>query len=195
MKQTFHAITLFVLLAPFAATAQPEGSRWGFEFRPALSVATARFGGSALDPGLGFEGTFSYRMMPHLHAYAGWGWHRMSAGHSFAGSDMDFEETGYTFGLQFVHPLGETGVEYLFRAGAVYDHIETENADGDIVNDSKHGFGWQAEAGVSVTVTESLSLQPTLRFRSLNRTVTIGGTATDVGLRALTVGAGLRWAL
>ncbi len=65
--------------------------------------------------------------------------------------DTDFEETGYTFGLQFIHPLGTSEkISYLIRAGGIYNHIEVENSAGDITADSGHGLGWEIGAGVQV---------------------------------------------
>jgi hypothetical protein len=32
------------------------------------------------------------------------------------------------------------------RAGGTYDHVEIENAAGEVIGDSGHGFGWEAGA-------------------------------------------------
>ena len=62
-----------------------------------------------------FMRTLAVRALKHLHVYGGWDWMHFSSDNSFAGSNMDFEETGYTYGLRYQHPLrGETG-GLLFR--------------------------------------------------------------------------------
>ena len=112
---------------------------------------------------------------------------------SFAGTDASFEETGYTFGLQFIHPIGESDVSFLVRAGGTYNHIEVENKDGEIIIDSGHGLGWQAEAGLKIHMSENFSLLPSVRYRSLSRDIEINNTNTSVDLNYVSVGVGLSW--
>jgi hypothetical protein len=131
--------------------------------------------------------------MPHLAAYAGWSYNNFAVDQSFAGADASFEETGYTFGLQFIHPIGESNISYLVRAGGTYNHIEIENNDGDITIDSGHGLGWQAEAGLVIPLSEKFSLLPSLRYRSLSRDIDIENVSTPVQLNYFSVGVGLSW--
>lgn len=73
-----------------------------------------------------------YRVQPHLSVYAWLDWHRFTADASFAGSNNDFEETGYAVGLQFEHPIARSkSVALQLRAGGIYNHIEVENTAGD----------------------------------------------------------------
>jgi len=162
------------------------------EFRGGMAVATQNLGGTDLGEGLGFEGTVSYRFMPHLAAYGGWDWLRFPADQSFAGPDVDFEETGYAFGLQFDHPFrGETsGAAYRVRMGATWNHIEIEDADGEIFADSGHGFGWEAGTGVIFPFGDTWRFTPGLRYRSLARALTVGGTSTSVDLTYLSLELG-----
>jgi len=179
-------------LIGLAATAHAE-KRWGFDLRTG--------GGPSQDPdqvamgaGWGFEGTFQYRFMPHLGAYAGWDWVRFPTDDSFAGTDMDFEETGYVFGLRFEHPFsGElgTGPAWWVRAGGTYDHIEIENPDGDIVVDSGHGLGWEAGTGLAFALGTNWSLTPGARYRSLSRDMTISGAVQKVDLSYVLFEVGL----
>lgn len=93
-------LTLVLGLALFLATDTTNAqSPFSWEIRAGVDFATQDVGDADLNTGFGFEGTLAYHFMPHLSAYAGWGWHRFSADDSFAGSSTDFEETGYTFGL------------------------------------------------------------------------------------------------
>lgn len=131
--------------------------------------------------------------MPHLAAYTGWGWNRFTSSQSFAGSNMDFEETGYTLGLQFIHPVASSKINFVIAAGGIYNHIETENTNGDIISDSGHGWGWQMEAGVSAPLSKRLNLMPTVRYRSLSRDIKVESSSTAVDLNYVSVGAGLSW--
>ena len=64
--------------------------------------------------------------MKHLHGFAGWSYNTFS----IEDSNANLDETGYTFGLQFIHPLGTSAkLSYLLRAGAIYNHLEFEDGD------------------------------------------------------------------
>lgn len=168
--------------------------RWSLELRPGVNYATQDISDADLGLGFGAELTVAYRFMSHLAAYAGWSYNNFAVDQSFAGTDASFEETGYTFGLQFIHPIGETEVKYLVRAGGTYNHLEIENSDGDITIDSGHGLGWQAEAGLVIPLSEKFSLLPSIRYRSLNREISINNTTTSVNLNYFSSGVGLSWA-
>jgi hypothetical protein len=168
--------------------------RWGLEFRTNASIPVQKLGGSDLNTGYGFEGTLAYRFMSHLGLYAGWSWNRFGSGQTFAGNNMDFEETGYTVGLQFIHPFSEQSkLKYLIRGGGIYNHIEVENPAGDIISDSGHGLGWQLEAGLAVPLGERWQLMPSVRYRSLARNLTVNETTTAVNLNYLSAGASIVW--
>ena len=186
-------LTTVALVLVFAFHQVKSQDRWTLEFRPGVDFATKNIADADLRIGFGFEGAIAYRFMPHLAAYAGWSWNHFAADESFAGTDASFEETGYTFGLQFIHPIGESGLSYLLRAGGTYNHIEIENNDGNIIIDSGHGLGWQAEAGLVIPLSDKFSLLPSLRYRSLNRDIEIENVSTSVDLNYLSVGVGLSW--
>jgi hypothetical protein len=178
-----------LLLISNSAVAQ---DRFGVELRVGPEFATQDLGNANLNTGFGSELVFSYRFLPYLGAYGGWGYGRMSAdGNSFAGTDIDVEETGYTFGLQFIRPIRTSRYGYFLRAGAIYNHIEVENTDGDITADSGHGFGWQVGAGPVITLGQNWELMPGLRYRSLSRDIEVGGVNTDVDLTYFTAGVGI----
>lgn len=185
---TIVALTLLTVLNQSQAQ-----DKWSLEFRPGVNYATQDIADADLGLGFGTELTIAYRFMPHLAAYAGWSYNNFAVDQSFAGPDASFEETGYTFGLQFIHPIGESGLSYLVRLGGTYNHIEIENSDGDIIIDSGHGLGWQAEAGLVIPLSERFSLLPSLRYRSLNRDIKIENVSTSVNLNYLSVGVGLSW--
>ncbi|MEO9870611.1 outer membrane beta-barrel protein [Ekhidna sp.] len=186
-KFSVSVLSLIVYFISHTSLAQDV---WSVEVRPGVNVATKDLGDADLNTGFGFEGTFSYRFMPHLSAYAGWSWNKFKSDESFAGTDMDFEETGYTFGLQFIHPIGASDLDFIVRAGALYNHIEVEDDDGELISDSDHGFGWQAGGGIVFSLSERWRLIPTVRYRSLSRDLTIGNTETEVDLNYVSFGIG-----
>lgn len=183
---TAVALTMFMVFNQSHAQ-----DRWNLELRPGVNYATRDISDADLGLGFGGELTIAYRFMPHLAAYAGWSYNNFAVDQSFAGKDASFEETGYTFGLQFIHPIGESEIKYLLRAGGTYNHIEIENNAGDIVIDSGHGLGWQAEAGLAIPISNKFSLLPSVRYRSLSREITINNVITDASLNYLSVGIGL----
>jgi hypothetical protein len=190
-KLLLITVTLALIFAINQSIAQ---DRWSLELRPGVNYATQDISDADLGLGFGAELTVAYRFMSHLAAYAGWSYNNFAVDQSFAGTDASFEETGYTFGLQFIHPIGETEIKYLVRAGGTYNHLEIENSDGDITIDSGHGLGWQAEAGLVIPLSEKFSLLPSIRYRSLNREISINNTTTSVNLNYFSSGVGLSWA-
>ena len=154
------------------------------EILPGASFATENLAGADLGTGGGAEVNVSYRFLPHLAGFAGWDWHRFAATTSFAGSDVDFEETGYAFGVRFEHPIGSAAAPALMvRVGGTYNHIEIENAAGDILTDSGHGFGWEAGTGLAFRLGDRWHLTPSVRFRSLKKDLSLGNFQTEGTLR------------
>ncbi len=175
------AITLFSLFA-LNSFAQPQQSRFSFELNSGPSIANKDLGGADLNIGAGFEGILHYRVMPHVSAHLGWGWNKFSADQSFAGPDMDFEETGYIFGLQFKHPFKNNSLSWFVRASGLYNHIEIENEDGDIIEDTGHGLGLQFAGGLDILLTNTWSFTPSLKLNSLSRDLESGETERNLNL-------------
>ena len=183
-------IGLILILSSQSADAQ---KKWSFELKPGVSFPTKDLHDAKLKTGFGFEGVLAYRFMPHLAAYAGWSWNKFNADKSFAGNDTDFEETGYSFGLQFVHPFPNSSISFLLKAGGTYNHIETENSEGNIINDTGHGPGWQAGAGVSIPLGNRWNLAPEARYRSLSRDLKIGNVKIPADLNYVSAGLGVSY--
>jgi opacity protein-like surface antigen len=184
------AFVMFAILS-LNGIAQESEKRFGFELGSGASFATSQLAGTSLKTGFGFEGIFHYRFMPHAGIYGGWGWNKLAANNSFAGSDVCFEETGYVLGLQFKHPVGSMPLSYYLRAGGLYNHIEVENADGDIIGDTGHGFGFQLAAGIDYSLGKNWSLTPGVKFNSLSRDLEMGGTTTKLNLNYVSVRVGI----
>ncbi|PKP48288.1 MAG: opacity protein [Bacteroidetes bacterium HGW-Bacteroidetes-1] len=179
--KTKGLFTLAVLaLLSLNSIAQENEKRFGFELSTGASWATSKPGDAKLNTGFGFEGIFHYRFMPHTGVYAGWGWNRFGADNSFVGTDVCFEETGYVFGLQYEHPIEAMPLSYYFRAGGLYNHIEIENADGDIIGDTGHGLGFQLAAGIDYALGKNWSITPELKFNYLSGDVEMEGVSTTL---------------
>ncbi|MHB1327230.1 MAG: outer membrane beta-barrel protein, partial [Gemmatimonadales bacterium] len=113
---------------------------------------------------------------------------------TFAGTDIDVEETGYVLGLRFEHPLAGAGSPALvLRGGATFVHIEMENTDGDLVADSGHGLGWEAGAGLSLPLGRRWRVVPLVRYRSLTRDIDVGSVTTPASLRYVGLDVGFHW--
>jgi hypothetical protein len=189
-----NVVAMSVLLVLLSSNFAQSQSRFSLMLGSGANFPTEKLGDANLKTGFGFEGTVSYRFLQHLSVYAGWGWNKFSAKQSFAGSDIDFEETGYTYGLRFAHPIAaESKIKYVIGAGGVYNHIEVEDNKGEVIADSGHGLGWELDAGVSVPIGKHLSIIPGVRYRSLSRRIKTGNVNTSVDLNYISAGVGLSW--
>ncbi|MGQ7869900.1 outer membrane beta-barrel protein [Sunxiuqinia sp. sy24] len=186
-------LTLFglIILLSVSSLAQEKNKRFGFELSSGVSIASQKLADVNLNTGLGIEGIFHYRFLQHVGIYAGWGWNSFGADNSFTGNDVCFEETGYVYGLQFKHPIGNSPISYYLRTGGLYNHIETENADGDIIDDTGHGLGWQAAVGFDIELGNNWSLTPGVKFNSLSRDTQFEGVSRQLDLKYQTLRIGI----
>ncbi len=190
IKEIIIVLVSIVFFTP-VINAQNNESRFGLEISTGLSVATNKLGDASLKTGFGAEAIFHYRFISSTGIYAGWGWNRFSCENSFAGVNSDFEETGYVMGLQFKHSVGASPLSLYLRAGALYNHIEIENEEGDIINNSGHGWGWQVAGGVDIRLSEKVSLTPGVKLNSLRRDIIFDGTARELKHNYLSFRIGL----
>jgi hypothetical protein len=191
MKATKVILLVIAIILSTTSWKHLKAQGLGVELNMGAAYTTQNLAGSDLNLGMGIEALLSYQFMPHTGIYAGWGWNRFKGDQSFAGPDTDFEETGYVLGLQFRHPLGNSPYSYLLRAGALYNHIELENTDGDITEDTGHGWGWQAAAGLDIPFNNSWSLVPSVSYHSLSRDLNTGGINHELDLRHLQLRIGV----
>jgi hypothetical protein len=190
MKLRIGLLTIALTVFALNATAQNNQDRWAFELSTGASYATTEIGDANLKAGPAIEGTFYYRFLEHTSIYLGWGWKKFGSNHSFAGNNMDFEETGYTYGVQFKHPLANTRLNYVVRAGGIYNHVEIENTDGDIISDTGHGLGWQAAGGIELPLGRSWTLIPMVKYSSLSRDFESGADEFNSNLNTLSTQIG-----
>jgi len=181
-------IVIFTLSMVLASVAIFSQEKWSVEFRPNINFPTEDFVDTNIKVGYGFEVAFGYQFMEHLGAYAGWGYNNFN----IKDSDVDFDETGYTFGLQFIHPIGSSeNLSLLFRAGGIYNHIELEDNDGNLIDDSGHGFGWEVGAGLNYNIGGNWNLRPQIGYRTLSRDLNIEETTFNVDVNYIAVGLGI----
>jgi opacity protein-like surface antigen len=186
MKSTLFS--LFVLGTFLFANSLFAQNRASFELRGHSSFPTEDFGNTNLQNGLGFEAMFDYRFLPHLSAYVGWGWNQMTT--DVPQNELDVEETGYLFGLQFNHPIGDGWLSYYVRAGGTYNHLEIEDTSGDILDDSGHGLGYRLGLGLDITVLGNLHIKPGVKYQALTRDVTIATITNSVDHNYFAAGVG-----
>jgi opacity protein-like surface antigen len=191
MKKLITTLTIIGIVLTLSLQQVHAQSNLSWEIRAGVDLATQDLGDADLNTGFGFDGILTYQFMEHTSVFGGWGWHRFTSDDSFAGSNMDFEETGYTFGLEFLHLLGNTSMDFYIRGGGIYNHIEVESSDGDITADSDHGLGWQAEAGLAFNLGNKWMLKPGVRYRSLSRDIEVGNITTDIDLTYFNLAVGI----
>jgi opacity protein-like surface antigen len=183
-KMGAMAISIILLMTAHIATAQ---NRWRAEIRSGVDFPTKDLGTTKLKTGFGFEGSLTYHFFPQLGIYGGWTWNKFAADKS----DLDFNETGYCLGLHYMRSIGTSKMNYTIKGGGTYNHIETENNSGDIINDTKHGFGWQLGVGLTISLAARWLLIPEIRYRSLSRDIKIGTENMAADLNYLSAGLGL----
>lgn len=172
------ALTLAIFTLAASASAQ---ERWAFELRGGAAFPTQDMVGDlGTGNGVALGGAFAYSLMPHLGAYLGWDWMHFNPENSFAGADVDFEGTGYVAGLRFQHPVSDAvPFDVWARGGVRYDHLELENADGDLIAGTDREVGFDVGAGVAVTVAERWSVTPGVRYRAISHDVQIAPNTTE----------------
>lgn len=189
-KLTLTAIAFTILMLTSNLVAD---NNFGIELRPGVNYAVQDIQDAELGVGVGAELTFFYNIKPYFSIYLGWSYNNFAEDQSFIGPDGNFEETGYTFGFQYLKQISETILSLVIRAGGTYNHIEIENNKGEIVIDSGHGLGWQVETGLKINISEKFSLIPSIRYRALNRVIKIDQVDTPVDLNYLSLGLGFNW--
>ncbi len=190
LRVKFCVLFIFFLSASISIAQD----KWTVEFRPNLNFVTKDLGSADLNTGFGTEVAVGYRFMEHLGAYAGWGWNKFKSDNAsfISTGDADFEVTGYTFGLQFIHPIGTSEKwSYLIRVGGIYNHIEVEDDAGDVVADSGHGLGWELGAGMQLDLGSNWNLRPQIGYRWLSRELDLSNTSTNVDLNYISFGLGI----
>lgn len=187
--RVFFALAIFSLISA-TADAQEKERRLGIEISGGPSFATREFA-EGLRMGYGVEGTISYSFVPFAGIYAGWGENWFSTEASSSVTNRDYEETGYVLGLQFQYSFRGARTSLFLRAGALYNHIEVENDNGDILQDTGHGPGYQVAGGIDIGLGAGWSLTPGIKFNSLSRETELEGESTILDYQYLSARIGI----
>jgi hypothetical protein len=187
MLRVTTVITAALLVASSPVAAQ---TRWSAELDGGLAVPTGRLAGADLETGFGLGANLRYRLQQHLSAYAGWEYHSFRTDAVLGANKIDVDDTGYTLGLRFEHPVAGRVAGWL-RAGGLANHMELENAAGDIISDTGHGLGYEVGGGLAIPFGTRVSLTPGVRYRSLSRDLEIGTASGSARLSYITLGTGL----
>jgi hypothetical protein len=167
--------------------------KWSISIKAGMGIPTRELGHTEIQPGFGYEGVLGFQFAENFTAYAGWSQQFFPTNEKFAGLDLDFEETGYTAGIQFTYPADVHEVQYTLGAGLLYNHIEAENETGDVAGDSGHELGAQLEGMLAIPVSNTLYIIPYVRYRTLDTDITIDEVTTPTVLTYIGVGAGVKW--
>ena len=190
MKTKVLLAMMMSVILTVAALAQEKDKRFAFEINGGLSLPTKEFV-EGIRMGFGFESNFRYRIMTHTSIYGGWGANWLSTESASSGDNLDYEETGYALGLDFRHPLGDSRLLYYVRAGALYNHIETENNEGEIVDDTKHGPGFQIAGGLDYNIGNNWSITPGIKFNYLSRDMKFDDNSAQLAYQYISVRIGV----
>jgi len=191
MKTKVFLAAAMATILSLNGIAQDDNNRFAFEVSAGPSMATHEPVNAIFVNGLGFDGILHYRVKNHLGVYAGWGWNQFNMRTSFAGDDMDFEETGYIFGLQYKRPFALHNSSWFLRAGGLYNHIEIENENGEIMQDTGHGLGFQFTLGFEVPLGSSWSISPVVKYNNLSRDVLVEGDPEGMNFNYLSMRIGI----
>ena len=182
LRRAFAIVPLALTLCASAGSAQ---NRFALELNAGAAFPTEDLGTAALESGFGAGITANIRVMPHLHLYGGWDYHTFVTDQLLGTAEYDVDDTGYALGAKFQHPMNDR-IDSWLRIGALYNHIELEDSNGDIVSDSGHELGWEAGAGVSIAVNDRFAIMPGARFRTYSATLDLDGDELPVDLTYIT---------
>ncbi len=185
MKKSIMLL-FFLGLWSFQMTAQ---EKWAVEVRPQVNFPTQQPDLIDLKTGYGFEAMLSYNFMEHLGVYAGWGWNNFGVDDENEIGDLEIDETGYSFGLKYIHPI-KNSMSYLIGVGGIYKHFEVEDSSGDITADSGHELGFEIMGGLVFDLGNNFDLRPQVIYRSLSATADFGQIEADIDLQYISFGLG-----
>ena len=70
------------------------------------------------------------------------------------------------------------------------NHLELENAEGEMTGDSGHGLGWEGGVAIAIPMGERWQVMPGVRFRSTEREFNLAGIVVPATLRYVTLAVG-----
>lgn len=192
MANKTSLVLIFFFISVTTIHAQ---GRWSATFRPVLNFPTSSIEQSNLRVGNGFELTTAYTIMPHLEVYAGWGWTSFDSDEDFTEENINYEESGYTLGGRLVIPINKSKLKYFVKGGIVLNKIEVERSETSIKAKTDREVGVQLGAGVQILIYKHWNLVPELRYRGISSSLDTENTSTNIDLKYISLGVGLRYSL
>ncbi len=189
MKSEKHLwISLFLFLIFSSVTAQ---EKWSLEFRPNLDFPITKVENEKINTGFGFDASLSYNITEQFGVYVGWGWNIYRAENLPETGNIDMDETGYTFGIKFMHPISESSLSYFIRLGGIYAHVEVENEAGKNIADTGHEPGWEISGGFDFSHLSSFSLRPQVGYRNFSADFSSEDVIKQIDLNNFFFGIGI----
>ena len=173
-------IALLAAIPAFATSVSAQ-QPWSVELRAGGAFPTVDMVGDlGTGNGIAIEGNVSYDLLPFLGVFVGWDWVGFTPENSFAGTDIDFEGTGYLAGVQYQRAVTEAlPFEIWLRAAVRYDHLELEDDAGDIVAGTDRDVGLDVGLGFSVDINDTWAVTPGVRYRAVTHDVQTSPSRTD----------------
>lgn len=187
LRLALAAAALVALTSP--ALAQEP---WTIELRTGGNAATESFDGADLEFGAGLEVSIAYRVAPGVSLFGGWDRQHHRAEDQIVGMEVELEDTGYVYGVRFEAPAGAR-VKPFVRVAGLWNHVEVESEDGEALAESDHTWGFEAGAGLDVSVGRTWSLTPGVRYRRFEPTVRFGSTELPATLAYVVFDVGIAW--
>lgn len=191
MMKTIKIFSLFVLIILITQTLTAQ-KNFAFDLRGGVNVATEDFGDADLNTGCGLDVQFMYLPVSHFGVFAGWTYNNTDTDRTFVGNNVEYEENGFMGGIEFNYPVFTPEIGLFIRGGALYNKLEVNDADGDLLRETDHEWGWQTAAGVDVKLGDMLHILPTVKFNSLTTEMLDESGMNDANLRYLSYGLGVR---
>ncbi|MEL6810327.1 MAG: outer membrane beta-barrel protein [Bacteroidota bacterium] len=189
MKTQVSIVLVCCILSVNTAIAQ---ERFSGEFRPFLNFPLEKLEEKNLGVGFGFEMEVAYKMMPHLKAYAGFGWSEFKTEANFQETSTLLNETFFPLGFELTFPVSKAPLTYYGQVGAVLENVSLEDLNTGVQRDSGYGVGWQIGIGVEYVFTEYWSLKPEIGYRSFSKTLQDHASSTKLDLNYISLSVGIQ---
>lgn len=182
---------IFILIFIFIITSLQAQGKWSLEFRPNLDYATTKIGDEKIKTGFGFDANVTFNFITNMGVYAGWGWNSYRAENIPETGNIDLNQTGYTFGLQYINAINNSAIGYFLKFGGLFAHIEVEDETGDTIADTDHEWGWEITGGLYLFNVSTFSLRPQLGYRSFSGNFNSGSLGEQVDINDFFFGIGI----
>lgn len=187
------ALTLMAQAAFVPGPLAAQGA-WTLEQNGGVALTTRDLGDASLGLGYGFGGSVGYRFAGPVGLYAGWSWFRFHSDQSFAGPDVEVDETGVVYGLQVEQALGARPLpELRLRGGLTYERVDLEPSGGGNGIRSDYDLGWGASALLAFPIGEHLRIGPGVHYRAYSPFFPVGNGSVSADLDHVSVDVAFAW--